>query len=55
MATPGITSIDDLTAFLKIPAARTAKAVFFMATVAEEKETVEKLVFAVIRGRSGSE
>ena len=50
VATPGITSIDDLTAFLKISAARTAKAVFFTATVAEEKGTVEKLVFAVIRG-----
>jgi prolyl-tRNA synthetase len=50
VATPGITSIEDLAAFLKIPAARTAKAVFFMASVAEEKETVEKLVFAVIRG-----
>jgi len=50
VATPGITSIDDLAAYLKIPAARTAKAVFFMATVAEEKSTGEKLVFAVIRG-----
>ncbi|MGB7537423.1 MAG: proline--tRNA ligase, partial [Anaerolineales bacterium] len=50
VATPGVTSIADLTAFLKIPAARTAKAVFFTASVAGEKETVEKLVFAVIRG-----
>jgi prolyl-tRNA synthetase len=50
VATPGITSIDDLTAFLKVPAARTAKAVFFMATVAGEKDAAEKFVFAVIRG-----
>jgi prolyl-tRNA synthetase len=50
VVTPGITSIEDLTAFLKIPAARTAKAVFFVASVAEEKETREKLVFSVIRG-----
>ncbi|MBN2084827.1 MAG: proline--tRNA ligase [Anaerolineales bacterium] len=50
VATPGITSIEDLTAFLKISAAQTAKAVFFTAAVAGEKGTVEKLVFAVIRG-----
>jgi prolyl-tRNA synthetase len=50
VATPGIASIEDLTAFLKIPAARTAKAVFFMAAFPGEKETRERLVFAVIRG-----
>ncbi len=50
VATPGITSIDDLAAYSKIPAARTAKAVFFTATIPQEKETAEKLVFAVIRG-----
>jgi prolyl-tRNA synthetase len=50
-ATPGIHSIEDLTAFLKIPAARTAKAVFFVAAVMAEKETVrEEFIFAVVRG-----
>jgi prolyl-tRNA synthetase len=49
-ATPGITSIDALAAFLDIPAARTAKAVFFVAAVADEKEMRERLVFSVIRG-----
>ncbi len=50
VATPGIASIEDLTAFLKIPAARTAKAVFFIAAVADEKEIRDRLVFAVVRG-----
>jgi prolyl-tRNA synthetase len=50
VATPGIASIEDLTSFLQIPAARTAKAVFFIAAVADEKETRERLVFAVMRG-----
>ena len=50
VATPGVTSIEDLTAFLKIPASRTAKVVFFMATVSGEKDTRERLVFAVVRG-----
>jgi prolyl-tRNA synthetase len=50
VATPGIASIEDLAAFLKIPAARTAKAVFFTAALPEGEETVERLVFAVVRG-----
>jgi prolyl-tRNA synthetase len=49
VATPGIASIDDLTAFLKIPAARTAKAVFF-AAAPPEKDAPEELIFAVVRG-----
>jgi prolyl-tRNA synthetase len=50
VATPGVSSIEDLAAFLEIPAARTAKAVFFVAAVAGEKESAERLIFAVIRG-----
>jgi prolyl-tRNA synthetase len=50
VATPGIASIEELTAFLMIPAARTAKAVFFVAAVADEKEPGERLVFSVVRG-----
>jgi prolyl-tRNA synthetase len=49
VATPGISSIEELTAFLKIPPARTAKAVFFVAA-AGRKENGGRLVFAVIRG-----
>jgi len=50
VATPDITTIEDLTAFLDVPASRTAKAVFTMATVTEDQEDVEKLVFAIVRG-----
>jgi prolyl-tRNA synthetase len=50
VATPGVTTIEDLAAFLDVPASRTAKAVFAMATVTEEREDVEKLVFAIVRG-----
>ncbi|MEX2230312.1 MAG: proline--tRNA ligase [Dehalococcoidia bacterium] len=47
ISTPGMTSIDDLARFLDIPAARTAKAVFFMATM---KDGTNLPVFAVVRG-----
>jgi prolyl-tRNA synthetase len=50
VATPGVSSIEDLAAFLEIPATRTAKAVFFVAAVTGEKESAERLIFAVIRG-----
>ncbi len=50
VATPGVTTIEDLAAFLDVPASRTAKAVFTMATVTEDQEDVEKLVFAIVRG-----
>ena len=35
VATPGTSTIDDLAAYLGIPTSRTAKAVFFIATVAD--------------------
>lgn len=50
VATPDITTIDDLTAFLDIPAAKTAKAVFMVATQMEGTEEKEQFVFAVVRG-----
>jgi prolyl-tRNA synthetase len=50
VATPGIESIEALTAFLNIPAARTAKAVFFIAAASGENGIRERLVFAVVRG-----
>jgi prolyl-tRNA synthetase len=53
VATPGVATIDDLAAYLQIPASRTAKAVFMVATVAgtgaAEAER-SQLVFAVVRG-----
>ncbi|HET6314666.1 MAG TPA: proline--tRNA ligase [Chloroflexia bacterium] len=50
VATPNATTIEQLARFLGIPASRTAKAVFMVATVSEGAESVEKFVFAVVRG-----
>jgi len=47
VATPGVTTIADLAAFLGIEARQTAKAVFFMAT---SKQGEQFPVFAVVRG-----
>ncbi len=50
VATPNITTITELTDFLDVPAARTAKAVFLMATVGQGEDAREQFVFAVVRG-----
>ena len=51
VATPECSSIADLAAFLKIPASKTAKAVFFMADIQDEAEAIKKeLLFCVVRG-----
>jgi prolyl-tRNA synthetase len=50
VATPSTTTIDSLAALLKIPQAKTAKAVFLMATMLDGVERYEKFVFAVVRG-----
>jgi prolyl-tRNA synthetase len=54
IATPNVTTIADLAAFLDIPASKTAKAVFMMAEMAESRitshESPEQFVFAAIRG-----
>ena len=50
VATPETKSIDALSAFLRVPAAQTAKAVFMVATVVEDKTPVERFIFAVVRG-----
>jgi prolyl-tRNA synthetase len=50
VATPGVTTIEDLAAFLHLPAERMAKAVFHVATVMEGDERREQFVFSVIRG-----
>lgn len=47
IATPGVSTIAALTEFLKIPAARTAKAVFLTAAFAGGRE---ETVFCVVRG-----
>ncbi len=50
VATPGITTIEALADFLDIPQAKTAKAVFMIATVADGDGDVDTFVFAVVRG-----
>ena len=48
--TPDCKTIADLAEFLDIPEAKTAKAVFMTATVAEKKGDVERFVLAILRG-----
>jgi prolyl-tRNA synthetase len=56
--TPNCKSIEELTNFLGLPKSKTAKAVFFMATIPQETQDLEKpagsdherFIFAVIRG-----
>lgn len=50
VATPNAKTIADLAAFLGVPKARTAKAVFMVATVVNRQTTAEQFVFAVLRG-----
>lgn len=52
IATPEASTIDDLARYLEVPASRTAKAVFFMATLptATAGEPQQQFVFAVVRG-----
>ena len=48
--TPRMTTIEQLAEFLKVPASKTAKAVFLVARVQEGEEEKERFVFAVVRG-----
>ncbi|MEX1143575.1 MAG: proline--tRNA ligase [Anaerolineales bacterium] len=50
VATPNATTIEDLAKFLKIPKAKTAKALFMMAKFSEGGKESQKLIFAVVRG-----
>ena len=50
ISTPATTTIDALAALLDIPHARTAKAVFLVATIMDGNEKIERFVFAVVRG-----
>jgi len=50
VATPESKTIAGLAAFLEIPEAKTAKAVFWVATVPEGTKAVDKFVFAITRG-----
>ena len=48
VATPNVSTIADLSAYLEIPPARTAKAVFFTAEMGGDEDSM--LIFAVLRG-----
>jgi len=50
VATPETKTIAALADFLNVPTAKTAKAVFLIATVTDQDEDVERLVFAILRG-----
>ena len=50
VATPDCGTIAALAAFLEVPEARTAKAVFMVGTIVEGTEKSQRLVFAVVRG-----
>lgn len=50
VATPAMKTIADLAVFLNIPESQTAKAVFMVATVPEAETSVEKFIFAIVRG-----
>jgi len=50
VATPNISSIEELAKFLNIPKSKTAKAVFVVATITEGQQDISKFVFAVVRG-----
>jgi prolyl-tRNA synthetase len=50
VATPHAKTIDELARFLRITPAKTAKAVFMTALVADGEKTREQFVFAVVRG-----
>ncbi len=48
--TPDCKTIDDLATFLKVPKSKTAKAVFFMASIPDGEALTSKFIFAVLRG-----
>lgn len=48
--TPDCKTIAELAAFLNIPAAKTAKAVFMIADIPVGESSVQKFVFAIVRG-----
>jgi prolyl-tRNA synthetase len=50
VATPNATTIEALAKFLGIPESKTAKAVFMIGAVPDGDQTIEKFVFAIIRG-----
>jgi prolyl-tRNA synthetase len=50
VATPDMTTIEELARFLGVPKSKTAKAVFMVATIAKGDGDVDRFVFAMVRG-----
>jgi prolyl-tRNA synthetase len=50
VATPATKTIEELAEFLQVPKSKTAKAVFLIATIPEGKSSIDKFVFAIVRG-----
>ena len=50
VATPNVSTIEALAEFLGVPKAKTAKAVFMVATMREAGKETQKFVFAIVRG-----
>ncbi len=50
VATPDAKTIEDLANYLDIPKAKTAKAIFMVATIIQGTESEDRLVFAIVRG-----
>jgi prolyl-tRNA synthetase len=50
VATPDAKTIEDLANYLEVPKAKTAKAIFMVASIIQGVESVDRLVFAIVRG-----
>jgi prolyl-tRNA synthetase len=50
VATPNSKTIDDLSNYLSIPTYKTAKAVFVIARIPKDEDTIERFVIAIVRG-----
>lgn len=50
VATPDAKTIEDLANFLDIPKAKTAKAIFMVASIIHGIEIEDRLIFAIVRG-----
>lgn len=50
VATPDTKTIEDLAKLLKIPRSKTAKAIFYIASIIEGVKTNDRFVFAIVRG-----
>ncbi len=50
VATPECKTIDELATYLSIPTNKTAKAVFMVATILQEKKKIERFIFIIVRG-----